>query len=115
MQLRIILKFPSRQSETSFTQLSREKRSLLLFLTKVVGTFRACLCGGMWRGGGGGWGGDKEVGGEGERERDAFYEVCFIGQFVAEPETGPLLCRTALWDCFKDTNTASFIGSVSFS
>ena len=115
MQLRIILKFPSRQSETSFTQLSREKRSLLLFLTKVVGTFRACLCGGMSRGCGGGWGGDKEVGGEGERERDAFYEVCFIGQFVAEPETGPLLCRTALWDCFKDTNTASFIGSVSFS
>ena len=29
-----------------------------------------------------------------ERERDAFYEVCFIGQFVAEPGTGPLLCRT---------------------
>ena len=34
---------------------------------------------------------------------------------MAEPETGPLLCRTALWDCFKDTNTASFIGSVSFA
>ena len=32
--------------------------------------------------------------GKGERERDAFYEVCFIGQFVAEPGTGPLLCRT---------------------
>ena len=62
----------------------------------------------MSRGCEGGWGGDKEVGGEGERERDAFYEVCFIGQFVAEPDTGPLLCRTALWDCFKDTNTASF-------
>ena len=66
--------------------------------------------------------GDVEGDGEGikkwvgkERERDAFYEVCFIGRFVAEPETRPLLCRTALWDCFKDTNTASFIGSVSFS
>ena len=69
---------------------------------------------GMWREGGEGVkkGVRKETGG---RERDAFYEVCFIGQFVAEPETGPLLCRTALWDCFKDTNTASFIGSVSFS
>ena len=49
--------------------------------------------------------------GEMERERDAFYEVCFIGLFVAEPATRPLLCRTAQWDCFKDTNT-SFIGSV---
>ena len=55
------------------------------------------------------------VGKERERGRDVFYEVSFIGQFVAEPETGPLLCRTALWDCFRDTNTASFIGSVSFS
>ena len=80
-----------------------------------MGTFRPCLCGGgvegMWRG----WGGGKEGGGEAERERDAFYEVSFIDQFVAEPETGPLLCRTALWDCFRDTNTASFIGLVSFS
>ena len=46
-----------------------------------------------------------------ERERDAFYEVSLIGQFVTEPETGPLLCRTVLWDCFKDTNTF-FIGSA---
>ena len=91
------------------------KKVCYYFLQKSLGTFRACLCGGMSRGCGGGWGGDKEVGGEGERERDAFYEVCFIGRFVAERETGPLLCRTALWDRFKDTNTASFIGSVSFS
>ena len=51
---------------------------------------------------------------ERERERERgilFHEVSFIGRFVAEPETGPLLCRTVLWDCFKDTNT-SFIGSV---
>ena len=90
MQLRIILKFPSRHSETSFIQLSCEKRNLLLFLTNVMGIFRLCLCGGgvegMVRG--------EEGCGKGERERDAFYEVCFIGQFVAEPGTGPLLCRT---------------------
>ena len=79
----------------------------------MEGVWRGCGAGGE----GGGGKGVKKGGGEGERERerDAFYEVCFIGQFVAEPETGPLLCRTALWDCFKDTNTASFIGSVSFS
>ena len=29
-----------------------------------------------------------------EREGDAFHEVFFIGQFVAEPGTGPLSCRT---------------------
>ena len=58
-------------------------------------------CGGMWRGCGGegmwrgGEGGGRE--GEGEGERDAFYEICFIGQFVADPETGPLLCRTVLF------------------
>ena len=46
MQLRIILKFPSRHSETSFIQLSCEKRNLLLFLTNVMGIFRPCLCGG---------------------------------------------------------------------
>ena len=78
-----------------------------------MGTFRPCLCGGGVEGDGEGV--KKWVGKERERERDAFYEVCFIGEFVPEPETGPLLCRTALWDCFKDTNTASFIGSVSFS
>ena len=51
---------------------------------------------------------------ERERERERgilFHEVSFIGRFVAEPETGPLLCRTVLWHCFKDTNI-SFIGSV---
>ena len=47
-----------------------------------------------------------------ERETEMlFHEVSFIGQFVAEPETGPLLRRTVLWDCFKGTNTY-FIGSV---
>ena len=92
MQLRIILKFPSRHSETSFIQLSCEKRNLLLFLTNVMGIFRLCLCGGGVEGDGEGL--KKGVGKERERERDAFYEVCFIGQFVAEPPTGPLLCRT---------------------
>ena len=53
-----------------------------------MGTFRPWLCGGD------GEGVKKGVGKERERERDAFYEVCFIGQLVAEPETGPLLCRT---------------------
>ena len=92
MQLRIILKFPSRHSETSFIQLSCEKRNLLLFLTNVMGIFRLCLCGGGVEGDGEGL--TKGVGKEREREGDAFYEVCFIGQFVAEPGTGPLLCRT---------------------
>ena len=112
MQLRIILKFPSRHSETSFIQLSCEKRNLLLFLTNVMGTFRAYLCGGGVEGDGEGV--KKGVGKERERGM-LFMRFVLFCEFVPEPETGPLLCRTALWDCFKDTNTASFIGSVSFS
>ena len=82
MQLRI-LKFPSGHS---LTQLPRTKKSLFLFLTNVMGTLRACLCGGDVEGG---WGGGKEGGEERdwrERERDAIYEVCFIGQFVGESQ-----------------------------
>ena len=67
MQLRI-LKFPSGHS---LTQLSRKKKSLFLFLTNVMGTLRACLCGGDVEGG---WGGGKEGGGEKDwREREMLF------------------------------------------
>ena len=111
MQLRI-LKFPSGHS---LTQLPRKKKSLFLFRTNVMGTLRAYLCGGdikgMWREGGEGVkkGVRKETGG---RERDAFYEVCFIGQFVGESQRPGHCCVERHYQgCLKDTNT-SFIGSV---
>ena len=73
-----------------YTAVVREKKFVIISY-KCNGHFQTVF---VWRGRGGGWGGAKEGCGKGERERDAFYEVCFIGQFVAEPGTGPLLCRT---------------------
>ena len=96
----------------TYTAVAQEK-SLFLFLTNVMGTLRACLCGGDVEGG---WGGGKERGEERdwrERERCFLWGLLYWPVCGWEPETGPLLCRTALWDCFKDTDT-SFIGSVFY-
>ena len=73
-----------------YTAVVRENKFVIISY-KCNGHFQTVF---VWRGCGGGWGGGEEGCGKGERERDAFYEVCFIGQFVAEPGTGPLFCRT---------------------
>ena len=77
-----------------YTAVVREKKFVIISY-KCNGHFQTVF---VWRWMGRGW---RRGWGRREREReregcfwDAFYAVCFIGQFVAKPETGLLLCRT---------------------
>ena len=90
----------------TYTAAAQEKKFVFISY-KCNGHFKSVFvlrgCGGRVKKGVG-----KKTGG---RERCFLWGLFYWPVCGWEPETGPLLCRTALWDCFKDINT-SFIGSL---